>query len=373
MALGLDCVRGAFFDPVRDRQRDAANPSARRRSHGQREQARADQANPASACASKLQLRKIMTARAPRIAYVRGPLSRRHDMPDGSNPRPRLALALGSGGVRSVAALGLAEVLAAEGLRPDLIVGCSSGALFGATIAAGMSGRAALEAATSLWSAGLTQRRRWRAYPQLLAPRWFGFDAGFALRDDRRIAQRIDSAFGSRRLEDLAIPLRVVATDAASGERVVLQRGPLTRALRASMAVPVIFPSVEVDGRRLVDGVVSDPLPVAVAADALIVLTLGFKGAMPRRIDRASRLVAQASTALINNLQQARVDAARCAGQHVLEFELALDRRVGLWETGAMPYLYEAGRCAAEVQLAHIAALVDAAARPAANPARVVA
>src|SRR5262245_43566589 len=97
------------------------------------------------------------------------PLPRRHEL-DNTNPRPRLALVLGSGGVRSIAAVGIAEVLAAEGMRPDLIVGCSSGALFGATIASGMSSREALDAATTLWSAELTQQHRWRAYAQLVAP-----------------------------------------------------------------------------------------------------------------------------------------------------------------------------------------------------------
>lgn len=289
-------------------------------------------------------------------------------MPVESNPAPRLALALGSGGVRSVAALGIADVLVAEGLAPDLIVGCSSGALFGATIALGLSSRDALQAAMSLWSAELTQQRRWRAYAQLVAPRWFGFGADFALRDDRLIAQRIERAFGGLRLEDSKTPLRVVATDAATGHGVVLRRGALTAALRASMAVPILFPSVDVDGRRLVDGVMSDPLPLAAAADAAFVLTLGFKGAMPRRVDRASRLVAQASTALINNLQQARIDAARGAGQRILEIDLGLDRHVGLWETGAMPYLFEAGRRATRAQLAQIAALLRDIAQPANAP-----
>ena len=275
---------------------------------------------------------------------------------DSSSP-PRLALVLGSGGVRSIAAVGVAEVLAAEGLRPDLIVGCSSGAVFGATLALGMTSREALQAATSLWSAELTQQHRWSAYAQLAMPKLFGFDAGFALRDDRRIGQRIKRAFGDWQLEDLPTPLRVVATDARSGERVVLCHGSLAQAVRASVAVPLVFPSVEVEGRRLVDGVVSDPLPIAAASDAAVVVALGFKGAMPRRIDRASRLVAQASTALINNLQQARIDAARNAGQRVVEIELALDRHVGLWETRAMPYLFEAGRRAARAQLAQIMAL----------------
>lgn len=278
--------------------------------------------------------------------------------------QPRIALVLGSGGVRSIAALGIAEVLAGEGIRPDLIVGCSSGALIGATLALGLSSQEALHTATSLWSAELTQQHRWRAYPQLLAPRWFGFDAGFALRDDQRIEQRIRSAFGTWRLEDLPTPLRVVATEARSGERVVLRDGELTTALRANIALPLIFPSVEVGGRRLVDGVVSDPLPVAVASDAAVVLTLGFKGVMPRRVNRASRLVAQASTALINNLQQARIDAARSAGQRLFEIELGLERHVGLWETRAMPYLFEAGRRAARAQLAQIAVLLRDALPP---------
>lgn len=276
-----------------------------------------------------------------------------------SSARPRLAFVLGSGGVRSIAAVGIAERLAREGIVPDLIVGCSSGALFGATIAMGMTSEEALRSATSLWSAELTQQRRWLAYAQLLAPKLAGFDADFALRDDRLIAQRISSAFGDRRLEDLPVALRVVATDAQSGDSVVLSRGPLVAALRASMAVPFIFPSVEFDGRRLVDGVISDPLPLGAARDAEVIVALGFIGAMPRRIDRPSRMVAQTSTTLINNLMQARLAAARANGQRVINIELGLARKVGLWETAAMPEMFDAGRRAAESRLPEIVALLD--------------
>jgi NTE family protein len=273
--------------------------------------------------------------------------------------RLRLALVLGSGGIRSIAAIGIAEVLAREGIRPDLVVGCSSGALFGAQIAIGMGSDEALRAAQSLWSEEITQQRRWRAYAQLVAPRLFGFDAGFALRDDRLIVERLERAFGERSLESLPTPLRVAATEAGSGAAVLLTRGRLVDALRASMALPFIFPGVELGRRRLVDGVVSDPLPVAAASDARAVLALGFRGTMPRRVDRPSRLLAQVSTALMNNLQDARLAAARAAGQRVLEIELPLDRRIGLWETGAMAYVAEAGRRAARAQLPRIAALLE--------------
>lgn len=275
--------------------------------------------------------------------------------------RPRLALVLGSGGVRSVAALGIVDVLAREGLRPDLLVGCSSGAIFAAPIAMGMGSAEALATATRLWSAELTEKRHWRAYVQLIAPRLLGFDATFSLRDARLIATRVEQAFGNRRLEGLPIPLRVVTTEALTGNCIVLSRGRITDALRASIALPFIFPSVEIDGRRLYDGVVSNPLPVSVANDAHAVIALGFRGVMPRRIDRPSRLMAQVSTAMINNLQDTHMNAARAAGQRILSIDLELDRRIGLWETGAMPRVFEAGKRAAEAKLKEIYALLEGA------------
>jgi NTE family protein len=282
-----------------------------------------------------------------------------HSNSDAPVPSSRLALVLGSGGVRSIAAVGIADRLAREGIAADLIVGCSSGALFGATIAMGMSGAEALRTATALWSQELTQQRRWRAYLQLIAPKLAGFDGAFSLRDDRLIAARIHSAFGERRLESLPTPLRVAATDAATGEPVVISRGPLGAALRASIALPFIFPSVEVEGRQLVDGVVSDPLPISVARDARVVLALGFPGVMPRRVDRASRLLARTSTAMINNLMRARNAAARRSGQAVIHVDLKLERRVGLWETAALPHLFEAGSRAAEAHLDELVTLLD--------------
>jgi NTE family protein len=267
-----------------------------------------------------------------------------------------LALVLGSGGVRSVAALGIVEQLALEGIRPDLVVGCSSGALFGAQIACGMHGERALRLATTLWSAELTQQRRWRAYAQMLMPGLAGFGPDFALRDDRLIARRIQQAFGDTLLEQLPTPLRVATTEATTGRSVMLVRGRLVDALRASMAVPILFPPVSIDGRHLVDGVLSDPLPIAAAPEARLILTLGFQGGMPRRVDRLSRLVARTSTTLINNLMQARTEATQARGQQVIDLELRLDRHVGLWETSALPYLYEAGQRAVAQRLHDILA-----------------
>lgn len=265
--------------------------------------------------------------------------------------RPRLALVLGSGGVRSAAAIGVAEVLRGEGLEPDLVVGCSSGALFGALVASRTPADSALTRAVRLWSSDLTRRRNWRAYAQLLLPKLAGFNADFSLRNSGPIAVRVAEAFGNMQVEDLPVPLRVVATSAATGHRVVLQRGPLVDALCASMAVPFIFPPVHIAGERLVDGVISDPLPVSVAHDADIIVTLGFEGRMPKRVDRPAKLVGQVSTALLNNLMEARLAACRAQGKVIVPVELQMTQRVGLWETAALPAMRDAGQAAMQMAL----------------------
>lgn len=278
-----------------------------------------------------------------------------------SIPQHRFAIVLGSGGVRSISALGMVEVLAREGLTPDLVVGCSAGAMFGALIAAGHDAEAAVRIATTLWSADVTQQRRWRAIPQMLWPRMGRFDADFALRDDRLVMQRLQQAFGDMQIESLPLALRVTSTDAATGERVVLRSGSLVQALRASIALPFMFKPVHIGGRRLIDGFVADPLPVSAALDAHALLALGFESPMPYRVDGPSRMLAQVTSALTNNLMQARLAEARAGGTRLLSLVPQLERRVGLFDTEAMPYLVDAGRRATEAALPAIRALLNRA------------
>jgi len=278
----------------------------------------------------------------------------------------RFAVVLGSGGVRSIAALGMVEVLAREGLMPDLVVGCSAGAMFGALIAAGHDVDEAVRIATTLWSAEVTRKRRWRAIPQMLWPRLGRFDADFALRDDAPVMQRLEQAFGDVRIENLRTALRVTTTDAGTGQRVVLREGSLVQALRASIALPFMFAPVQIEGRRLIDGFVADPLPVSAAADAHSVVALGFESPMPHRIDGPTRMLAQVTSALTNNLMQARLAEANTCGTRLLSIVPKLERRVGLFDTQAMPYLVDTGRRATEAMLPAIRAMLNRAPRLAA-------
>jgi NTE family protein len=281
------------------------------------------------------------------------------DLP--SRTTPRFALVLGSGGVRSIIALGLFEVLQQEGLVPDLIVGCSAGAMFGALMACGHRAEKAVAIAALLWSPEVTRQRRLRAVPQMLMPKLCGFNEDFGLRDDALVMERLRQAFGDTRIEDLRTPLRVVATDTATGGCVALNHGCLVRALRASIALPFLFSPVTINGRRLMDGFVSNPLPVSEAADARTVVALGFEAPMPRRIDGPSRMLGQVTSAMTNNLMQAKLSAARESGMNLISIIPKLERRVGLFDTEAMPYLVDVGRRMAVEHLGQIRAQVQAA------------
>ena len=273
--------------------------------------------------------------------------------------KPKLALVLGSGGVRSIAALGVVDVLWREGIAPDLIVGCSAGAMFGALISLGHSATEAVSIATTLWTAEVTKEHRWRAIPQMLWPRLSKFDADFSLRNDRLIRNRLERAFGDARLEELTLPLRVTATDAASGDAIVINKGRIVDALRASIAMPFMFAPHYIDGQRVVDGFISDPLPVSAAQDAKAVLALGFDAPMPQRVNGPSRLLAQVTSSMTNNLMRARLAAAESAGMRLLRIEPTLERRIGLFDTAAMPYLVEQGRQATEAVLPSIFKLLE--------------
>lgn len=272
--------------------------------------------------------------------------------------KPRLALVIGSGGVRSVAALGACDALREAGIAPDLIVGCSAGALFGSLIAMGMAPCEATRLAMRLWTREITREPRPFAITRMVLPRLGRFDADFSLRRDRHILARMREAFGERRIEELPVRLRVVATAAADGERVVLDTGDLVQALRASVALPFMFSAVHVDGRRLVDGFLSDPLPVQVAADAAVVIALGFDAPMPRRVDRPTRMLSALTSTMTNNLMQARLQAAAAIHPRLITIVPRPPGRVGLFDTDAMPTLIEVGRAAVAPHLDRIRALL---------------
>jgi NTE family protein len=183
---------------------------------------------------------------------------------------PRLGLALGGGAALGLAHIGVLKVLAEEGIRVGCVAGTSAGSIVGAAFCAGWSWQDIRDKA---------RRLEWSHLASITVPR-----RGFLRLD--RMEKYIEGALGIGSFSDLEIPFAAVAADISTGEEVVLDSGPLARALRASCSVPGLFEPLEMDGRFLVDGgLVSDvPVDAARRLGAEVVLAVNLNA---RRTHRA--------------------------------------------------------------------------------------
>jgi NTE family protein len=179
-------------------------------------------------------------------------------------PRPKLGLALGSGSARGWAHVGVIRALADHGIVPDVVAGCSMGAMVGAAFAAGRIEQ--LEA----WALSLDGRGV------------FGLlDIGLrgGLIKGNRLLDFFDGHIGGRQFSELVVPFAAVAADLASGQEIWLRDGKVSDAVHASCAVPGLFQPVLRDGRYLIDGSVVNPIPVSLCrtmgADIVIAVDLG--------------------------------------------------------------------------------------------------
>lgn len=212
--------------------------------------------------------------------------------------RPKIGLVLGGGGARGGAHLGVLEVLDEMRIPVDCIAGTSMGALVGGAYAAGVSPaeiRALVEKTDWI---GIFEDTAGREAVDLrhkaMDDRYFsGLEFGVS-REGLRFREGavageklklffnelVRSDLGDRPIEQLQVPLAIIATDIGTGERVAIRSGNLTSAMRASMSVPGLIAPVIRDGRKLVDGGLTDNLPIAEAKklcnpDVLIVVNVG--------------------------------------------------------------------------------------------------
>jgi len=192
--------------------------------------------------------------------------------------KPKIGFALGAGSARGWAHIGVLRALTEAGIKPDLIAGCSVGALVGAAFAAGSLDQ--LEA----WALSLD----WKRMLKLMD---FGLRGG--LIKGKRVREVFREQFVEREFSELDVPFAAVATDLQSGQEVWLREGKVSAAIGASIAVPGLFQPVPHEGRYLVDGSVVNPIPVslcrAMGADIVLAVDLGsdLVGRYARDDDRA--------------------------------------------------------------------------------------
>ena len=269
-----------------------------------------------------------------------------------------VAVALGSGGLKQMAALPLFEFLDRADVQLAGVAGTSGGALVAALRAFGMSPREIAERAPRLWPERLFRQFRLRALFGLLGLPGGAWRPGDGLLRREQICDPLDHVFGDARIEDLQVPLVVVATDLETGEPVAIDRGRIADAVYASLAQPPLLPAAEIGGRLLIDGGYTESVAIertfAFAPDTVIAVTnLERTQTPPKGLGAAyAHLLSR------TNSELERWIIERCrrkfAGELIV-LNVEFDRPIPWWDATTLGFVLECGERMVPVLRARLA------------------
>jgi len=223
----------------------------------------------------------------------------------------KIGLALSGGAARGLSHIGVLQVLQQEGIPIDIIAGTSAGAVMGAVYASGQDTSKMIEHALD---AG------WKRMAPLIDPSFpkTGFLKG------KKITRLLSTYIGGNiRFSDLKIPFACVATDIDTGEEIVINSGLVLEALRASISIPGIFTVVKREGRHLVDGGLTTPVPVNVVKrmGADFIIAVNVNPAVTARMGKSSkvRIEARKEPNIFQIIMQSIYITTYSIAQHSLE------------------------------------------------------
>ncbi|HET6832492.1 MAG TPA: patatin-like phospholipase family protein [Acidimicrobiales bacterium] len=210
------------------------------------------------------------------MANLRGLLRDWTGRREGREPNRPVAFVLSGGGNLGALQIGMMRALLEHDIRPDLIVGCSVGAINGAGLAEDPT-----------LAGALRLERLWRALDgrELMPAGWLPNTVaiarrGEAIHESQGLRRHLEESLTARTFEELTVPFQCVATDVVGVREVWFRSGPLIEPILASAALPAVYPAVEIDGVRYLDGGIVDDVPmsraVELGARRLYVLQVGL-------------------------------------------------------------------------------------------------
>ena len=279
-----------------------------------------------------------------------------------TNNTKQIALVIGSGGVKCAASIGMMRVLQEANIQVNRVVGCSGGSLYGALIANHTDLGRMEEWSRVLWTNEVMQ-----GYVENLKASKDGtlrFSERSGMVNDAVMNRNLGQVYGDLEFSDLKIPFKVVATDFLNGEKVTLSTGRIFDAIRASLAIPIIFPPWEVNGRLLIDGAVSNPLPIDVAIQdgADIIIAMGFTLDYRSRFRSMTAVQEQLNSIYMNNILTATYSFYNLA-HHAEIFPIIpeFSGPLSMFDTEKIPEIIAVGEQAARQQLPYIQRLLASA------------
>ena len=271
----------------------------------------------------------------------------------------RLSIVIGSGGVLCAASLGLSKALRREGLTPGMAVGCSGGSIYAAAIALGMDPDEAQHLTLNLFTSDV-----FNGYTSNLKSALTGetrFTEMSSLIDDNIMYERLGRVFADKTFEDTVFPLYIVATNLYSGERVVISSGKILDAIRASIAIPMIFSPWKIGDQLLVDGAVCDPLPIDVAIQqgSDVIAAVGFEMPTRKRMNSYTAVTTHFNSLYMNNILKSTF-AFYNAVHHaeIIPILPDFEKPIGTFDTAQIPLIIAQGEKATDAQIPYIKKLM---------------
>jgi NTE family protein len=264
---------------------------------------------------------------------------------------PKVALVLGTGGIKAMASLALFEFLEEQKIPVDLMVGCSGGALACATIGMGLRPAEIRDLGMQRLQKSLFTKLNYRSLLSIFNSRLGTFDKTSGVINPREWQNALREFFGDKKLEQLRPRTLLQTTDVDTGEGVVLTKGPVADAVYASCAFFPAFPPIKIDGRYLGDGIYSAPVPVMEAIkrnmDVIIALDFkekvraepkGFFSCFYRHIDNTMRTLTRSQMFLSIELHH----------HEIVIVEVNFEHTINPWDVHELPAIIEAGKKAIE-------------------------
>lgn len=276
-----------------------------------------------------------------------------------SDSKKRVALVIGSGAIKCAASIGMFQVLEEENIEVDLVVGCSGGAIYGVGKAFGWELDKIREQSDTTWTKDLMQG--YLVNLKASKDGTLAFNERSGMVEDDFLNEKLRDMCGGLSFADSKIPFVVVATDMMSGEPVEFSEGDVFDAVRASLAIPMIFPPWEVKDKLYVDGAASNPLPIDIAIQhgADIVLAMGFNADYRSKFRSITAVQEHMTSIYMNNILKNSFAFHNLAHHSEIfpiipEFESV----VSMFDIHKLPHIIERGREATLEQLPHIKRLL---------------
>ncbi|MDX2032063.1 MAG: patatin-like phospholipase family protein [Blastocatellia bacterium] len=281
--------------------------------------------------------------------------------PPSEERRPTIAVVTGSGGIKTFAAMALFEFLDEQGIEPDLLIGCSGGAIMAGLRATGYTPKQMFDLIPELLDRKLFSKVDYGVLlgiPKLSFGR-FDFTRGI-LRPEglRRIHQRL---FGEARLEELRPTTLLQVTDFHSGEGFVLSEGRLADAVFASGASYPALPPQEIDGRWYVDGGFTSPCPVleAVKRGIDVIIALSLETRLEEEPTSYVDMFNYGQSLCANQLLRSQMATAiNLHHYEIVPVNVVFKRAVEFWDLDAIPFVLETGRNAVAARKDEILAAI---------------